>query len=399
MKSTLKVFMAITLIAIALFSSCTSTPEVSGKDAEGIKIISYIRTWPLGSDVEDMMKGNFWKAEDIKGEKLTTLNIAFGHIVNETDIHIQDLSDSEEGMPGFKNFFEELEKVQQQNPNLRINLSVGGWGAGGFSEMAMTKENRTAFIANAMDWIEKYGFDGIDIDWEYPVNGGWGTISSAPEDKENFTFLMQELRVALDELGEKLGKKLELSFAAMAGPAYLDWIEPLKVAEVVDYAKIMCYDFYGSWNDSTGHLANLHKSSLKPDDVSVASSVEGFLAAGFPASKLILGVPFYGRGWKGVGSENNGLYQKAEEAIYVDGVTYPDIKKLIASGEYTRYWDDEAKAPYLYNGDVWVTYEDAESLKAKMDFIKEKGLRGIMVWEYAHDMGTELFDALNEAKE
>lgn len=360
------------------------------------KVISYIRTWPLGSTTEDMKKGIHWKAEDIQGEKLSTLNIAFAHIVEGTNIAIEDMKDGADGTPGFKNLFEEIAKLQAKYPDLRINLSIGGWGADGFSDMAATPETRKAFIANVMGWVTKYGFNGVDIDWEYPVSGGWGAIKARPEDKTNFTALMTELRQALDAFGVANNKKYELSVAAAASPDYLTWIEPEKIAAIVDYAKLMCYDFYGSWSETTGHLANLYGNPAKPDDLNVDAVVQNFLKAGFPVEKLLLGVPFYGRAWKGVPNTENGLYQKAQEATYPDGITYPDILALMKNGGFTRYWDDVAKAPYLYNGDVWITYEDEQSLTEKIKYIQEKGLRGMMVWEYAHDMNTLLFDVVNK---
>ena len=385
------IILTLGLLLILVMGSMSSLVQ-----ARDYKIVSYIRTWPLGTDVKDMMEAEHWSAEDINGEKLTNLNIAFAHIKNGTDLYIKDMQDSPEGMPGFKNLFKEIAKVQEQNPNLRINLSIGGWGADGFSDMAMTKETRSQFIANVIDWVKKYKFDGVDIDWEYPVNGGWGAIKARPEDKENFTYLLQELRTALDKLSKETKQNYELTFAAAATPGYLTWIEPKKVAPLVDYIKLMTYDFYGAWSKTTGHLANLYWNPKKPGDLSVDGTVKKFVSAGIPANKILLGVPFYGRGWKGVKNNNNGLYQEVEEAVYPDGITYPDIMKLLEKPEYKRYWDDAAKAPYIYNGDVFITYEDKQSLQEKVKYIKDKGLRGIMVWEYAHDMDNKLLDVLDQ---
>ena len=383
------------ILALAFTLYAGSKPD---KDTSRQKrIVSYIRTWPLGSTVEEMMKGIHWKAEDINGKKLTTLNIAFAHIKDKTNIYIKDIEDSPEGVAGFKNLFEEITKVQARYPKLRVNLSIGGWGADGFSDMAQSSETRKEFIDNVISWIKEYDFNGVDIDWEYPVNGGWGTIKSRPEDRQNFTFLMAELREAVDGLTKKTGKRYEISFAAGANPDYLTWIEPEKVAQIVDYVKVMCYDFYGGWSETTGHLANLYANPKKPDDINVDMVIQNFINAGFPEKKILLGVPFYGRGWRGVPDIENGLYQKPEEAIFPDGVTYPDIvEQFLNRPGFERYWDDDAKAPYLYNGDIWISYEDEQSLKEKMKYIRKKGLGGVMIWEYAHDMNNVLFDAVNK---
>lgn len=401
-----KVLLLITLLlllpAFGLFGSGKSDADTVSVSTESTdsskKIISYIRTWPLGSTIEDQKNFHFWKADDIQGDKLTTLNIAFAHIKNGTDLYIADEVAGVDDSPHFTNLFEEIAKLQEKYPKLRINLCIGGWGAGGFSEMASSEKTRNEFVANVMTWVKNYKFKGIDIDWEYPVNGGWGVIKSSPQDKQNFTLLLKTLREKMDEYGKQAGIKMELSFAAAASPAYLTWIEPKNVAVIVDYVKVMCYDYYGGWSSTTGHHANLFANSAKPGDLNIDMVMKNYIKAGFPRQKLILGVPFYGRAWKGVGNKNNGLFQTYKESAYPDGITYPDIvAKLTEAEGFKRYWDDQAKAPFLYNGDIFVTFEDAQSLKEKMKYIKDQGLGGVMIWEYGHDMDTVLLDAINES--
>jgi chitinase len=393
MKQKIILFLMISLLLPSLFIAASGKPESTGAK----KIISYIRTWPMGSTTEDMSKNIYWKAEDINGDKLTTLNLAFGLIKDGTNLYIKDMEPGKDGTPGFTSLFDEVAKIQKKYPKLRINLSIGGWGADGFSDMAMTAKTRNEFTANVMTWVRKYKLNGIDIDWEYPVNGGWGAIKSRPEDRENFTLLLKTLRDSLDAYGKETGARMELSFAAGASPDYVNWIEPSKVAAIVDYAKLMTYDYYGSWSATTGHLANLFLNPLMGSDLNDDMVVKNYLKAGFPRNKLVMGVPFYGRGWKGVENKANGLFQKYKESAYPDGITYPDIlARLTAANGFTRYWDDAAKAPYLYNGDIFVTYEDPQSLGEKMKYIKDQGLCGVMIWEYAHDMDNVLLDAINK---
>lgn len=387
--------LSLILLALSLFACNNTDVKEEVEVSRSHQISSYVRMWPLGSTKEAMAEGNYWRAEDIHGDKVSSLIIAFGLIRNDTEIYIPDLEPNEEGH-AFGDLKEEVAKLHENYPGLKINFSIGGWGADGFSDMAMEEEKRAAFVANLVDMIKLYDFDGIDIDWEYPVNGGWGAIKSRPEDRENFTFLMEDIRKALDLLETEMNKEYSLSFAAYAGPAYFDWVEIDKLAQIADYAKLMTYDFYGGWNQITGHLANLYNNSEKLEDISVDKVVQFYLAEGFPAEKLIMGVPFYGRAWAGVNNENNGLYQSVESVMYPDGISYPDIKDLMANG-YTRYWDDEAKAPYLFNGDVFVTYEDAESLTYKAEYVKKMGLGGIMVWEYGHDMESELTSVIDNS--
>lgn len=356
------------------------------------KVATYMRTWGLGSTQEEIDKGKHWTAEDVKGNELSSLIIAFAHIENGTDVVVQDM-DSTKPNP-FLNLPIEIKKLKKSYPHLKVNLSVGGWGADGFSDMALTKDSRTKFIESLIKNIKTFDFDGIDIDWEYPVNGGWGTIKSRPEDKVNFTSLMKEIREALDKLGKETKKVYGLSFAAAAGGWYFDCVELKELVKVVDYVKLMTYDYYGGWSETTGHLSSLYDNGK--NEISTDAVVKAYIQQGVPKEKLMMGVPLYGRAWKGVkDGGTNGLYQAQGGDVYPDGVTQEDIASLIASG-YKRYWDNTAKVPYLYNGDVFVTYEDSESLKEKAKYVKDNGLAGIMVWEYAHDIKADLFKVIKE---
>lgn len=379
---------ALILLSLALSASLFSASPTATKEK---KVATYMRTWGLGSTSDEMDKGKHWTAEDVKGNELTSLIIAFAHIEKVTNVVVQDMDPNKPN--AFLNLPEEIKKLKKTYPKLQINLSVGGWGADGFSDMAFTKENRTKFIESLIVNIKSFGFDGVDIDWEYPVNGGWGAIKSAPEDKQNFTALMTEIREAFDILGKETGKRYGLSFAAAAGDWYFEAVELAKVAQVVDYIKLMTYDFYGGWSETTGHLSNLYDNL---GDISDDTIVKAYTTQGVPKEKLMLGVPLYGRAWDGVkDGGTNGLYQPFKSDVYPDGVTQDDIAKLLKQG-YKRYWDDKAKVPYLYNGDIFVTYEDAESLKAKAKYVKDMDLAGIMVWEYAHNLKGDLFKVIKD---
>ncbi len=302
-------------------------------------------------------------------------------------------------MEGYEdgNLLAQLGRLKGKYPRLKINLSIGGWGAEGFSDVSFYREWREKFVENVMEWMEKYDFDGVDIDWEYPVDGGGGMIKSRAEDRENFTKLMEELREGLICLRNKTGKSYSLSFAAGAFEEYLSWIEPTKLARIVDYVNLMAYDFYGPWTQTTGHISNLFLSKFDPEGkegISANRAVKFFLRAGFPSRKIVLGVPFYGRAWEGVENVHNGLYQPYSVAL--EGMDYGEIKALIPQEKLQRYWDEEAKAPFLYNGDLWISFEDPQSLRIKCDYIKKNNLAGIMFWEYTLDPQKELLNVLYE---
>jgi len=352
---------------------------------------TYIRTWPLGDTEEEISKGIYWKGDDLNLKGVDELIIAFGLIRNGSEIFIPDVE------MGF-DLKSEVKKLRERYKDLKIIISVGGWGAEGFSDMANDPKLRAEFCVNAKKMILDYGFDGIDIDWEYPVGPDWGLpIRTRPEDRENYVILLKELRDMLLNLSETTGKNYTLSVAVPASPWFLQKNDVVAVSKIVDHLKVMSYDYYGSWSSTTGHHANLYNNPKDPawGGWSTDQAIKLYLNV-VPPEKILLGVPFYGRGWKGVKNENNGLFQPYKESI--DAISWDGIKKLISSGKFKRYWDDVAKAPYLFDGDTFITYMDKEALEYVIDYVKRNRLGGIFAWEYAHDMKGELLEYIVSKK-
>jgi chitinase len=287
-------------------------------------------------------------------------------------------------------------------------ISVGGWTLSGrFSDTALTAASRQKFAASAVRFIRQYGFDGVDIDWEYPGGGGLETNVSRPEDKQNFTALLTELRKQLDAAGVQDGRKYYLTIAAPAGPDKIVNLEVAKIAAVLDWINIMTYDMHGAWENRTDHQSALYGSLGDP--LTVDAAVKAYLAGGAPKNKLVVGIPFYGRSWKSVGSTANGLRQPANGApngTWEPGgmLDYWDIDQRLTSQPATwkRYWDPVARVPWLYaptmEGGIFVTYEDRESTGVKADYILQNGLRGAMFWELSGDKrgGTGLLPVLKQ---
>jgi len=346
-------------------------------------LVSYLRTWPLGSTEEEMAQDRHWRAGEIRGELLDTVNLAFG-LLSGNRIYIPHLA----GESGGRHLFTEVAALQGRHPHLKVNLSVGGWGAEGFSAMALTPENRAAFTADALNWLEGHDLDGIDIDWEYPVGR---------EEGENYILLLADLRQGLNRLMERLSRPLTLSTAVPAASWFPRAIDLDRVQQQVDYLKLMAYDFYGGWSPTTGQTANLYRNPQDPADWSVDQAVQLYLAAGVRPDKLLLGVPFYARAWRGVAPENGGLYQPYTSSAYEHGLSYTELQRFLADPSYKRFWDDTAKAAYLYNGQELISYEDPQSLAHKAAYVREKGLGGIMIWEYGHDLSGQLLEALHAA--
>lgn len=305
----------------------------------------------------------------ISAEKLTHINYAFALVSESGEVVLPD--------PDAPARIAQMQALKARNPRLKILLSVGGWGADHFSDAALTDASRVKLAASAAAMLKRYALDGIDLDWEYPGQPGPG-IKYRAEDKQNFTLLLQEMR-------RQLGDRALLTIASSAGE-YFQHTEMEKLHVHLDWINIMTYDFAGSWTPITGHHAALHSESGPSGE----SFVRQHLAAGIPPSKIVLGVPFYGRGWTGVNPENHGFAQK-----WTDAVELPWSVLSTQTG-FERHWDRIAKAPFLWNPEsrTFVSYDDRESLRIKAQFVREHGLGGIMYWEHSHDPKEELLDAL-----
>jgi chitinase len=243
--------------------------------------------------------------------------------------------------------------LRDKNPDLKVMLSIGGWGSGNFSEMAASEANRKSFANDCLRVIEEFQLDGIDIDWEYPTSNSAG-ISSSPNDTANYTLLMKEIR-------SSIGTNKLLTLASQAGAGFIDFasLEP-----IVDFVNIMTYDM----GNPPKHHAPLYRS----ENVGWLSCEEGInkhIAAGIPAHKLTFGIPFYGHGMDGI-------------PRYVD---YKNILKL--KGNYIQKWDEDACVPYLADkdGKFICTYETPQSIAIKCKYLKKKGMLGAMYWDYNAD--------------
>ena len=343
------------------------------------KIVGYYAAWAAYSG---------YYPNQIDANKLTHIIYAFANISSDLKITL--------GYPDIDvNNIKLLNALKQTNPNLKTLISVGGWSwSGKFSDVALTDASRTTFANSCVDFIIQYGFDGIDLDWEYPVSGGLTTNTKRPEDKQNFTLLLQKIREKLDAREALDGKHYLLTIAGGASTSYLSNVEITKLAQYLDYATIMTYDLHGSWDSYTDLHAPLYNNNdTSPQyKASIDSTVNAWLNASFPSKKLVLGIPFYGYLYSSVPNINNGLYQTYGGA---NSISY----KLIAENYlnkpgFVRYLHSESKVPWLFNGSIFISYEDSESIAYKTDYIKSKQLGGAMIWELSQDPNGVLLNAL-----
>lgn len=317
--------------ALGVLASCGSVK--SGEDAiaasrDSKVVVAYVTSW------SDVMPDP---------QCMTHINYAFGH-VNESFNGVK--IDNEERL-------KQIVDLKKQKPDLKVLLSIGGWGSGRFSEMAANDEYRRAFAVDCERVVEEFALDGIDIDWEYPTSS-MANISSSPDDTENFTLLMQDIRAAI-------GNEKELTLATVASARYIDF---KAILPSVDFVNIMAYDMAS---------APKHHSALYPSghsgDITSDGAVTAHLKAGVQPSKLVMGMPFYGRGGDGYPS-------------------FQDYNKVgNTDTQYTEKWDEVAQVPYLAdkNDTLVFGFENPRSLAIKCQYILDKDLLGGMYWDYSGD--------------
>jgi len=324
----------------------------------------------------------------IHSEKLTHINFAFARI---TPAGRAVVSDGEASLV-------RLVALKKTNPRLKVIVSIGGWMADGFSDAALTDASRALFADSAVELLRQFSADGIDIDWEYPGQGVAG-IKYRAEDRQNFTRLLQVLRDKLDAAsaaqGRTGGGRYTLTIAS-ADREYFDHTEMDKLHVYLDWINVMNYDFFNSLTPTTGHHAGLYGAATAlPTDRYADASVKQHLAAGIPSDKIVLGVAFYGRGFTGVKPVDHGLRQPYER--FEGAHDYSElVAKFIGSQGFTRYWDDRAKAPYLWNSAsrTFITYDDPQSITIKAQYVKAHHLGGMMFWELSEDRNDELLDVI-----
>jgi chitinase len=406
--------------------SVTTDPVGTGSR----KLIGYFAQWGIYA------RGYYVKHIDTSGSaaKLTHINYAFNNVLNNrcvvgvtrqetgdgqgsdsTADYTRSFSaaDSVDGVGDvwnqpLKGNWNQLKKLKAKHPHIKMLISLGGWTwSRGFASAARP-ENRQAFVASCIDAyirgnlpvFEGAGgpgaaaglFDGIDLDWEYPA--ACGLTCGGPEDNANFTALLAEFRRQLDQVRPGL----LLTIAAGAGIDKIRVTNPGQYHASLDFINVMTYDFHGGWENRTNFHSPLYPSSTDPSTGDVLKynsndAIQAFLDRGVPASKLHLGIGFYGRGWTGVPNVNNGLYQTGTPApgTYEAGI---EDYKVLKNRPGQTFRHAEAQAFWKYDGNTFWSYDDPTSITNKMNYVKSKGLGGAFLWEFNGDSNGELITAM-----
>jgi chitinase len=339
-------FLAFLLFALAQ----TSLPA---QTKNGINVLAYYSAGPE-------------KVDSLPAKKLTHIIFSFCHLTG----HRLTVDNARDTLT-----IKKLVGLKKQNPTLKILLSLGGWGGcQSCSDVFSTAEARKEFAQSVLKLSQYFKTDGIDLDWEYPTIEGYPGHPFKPEDKANFTALINELRMIL-------GKKYQISFAAGGFQKFLDEsVDWLTIMKQVDMVNIMSYDLINGYSTSTGHHTALYSNPNQKE--STHNAVQYLLKLGVPASKLVIGAAFYARVWEDVPSQNNGLYQSGKFKM---GVDFKDFPVTLKGMQF--FWDETSQAPYGYDETrKWfATFDDKKSIAIKTKYAMDQKLNGIMFWELSGD--------------
>lgn len=394
----------------ALWRSPDSAPVTVVPGAD-YNIISYYALWAASET------GRNFKPSDVDVSQLTHINLAFSDLCwmgfgsgaaacqNASIPLQQDYVFDGEMIVGDPTadvaLFSQWAAIRDANPHLKLMISVGGWSwSNHFSNMASTEETRRAFANSVVDFLRAYKLDGVDIDWEYPVEGGEDDNSRGPGDRDNFVLMAQTLRDTLDAAGSIDGKYYLSTIAAGQGDNFVANANLALSSRYLDFINVMTYDYSGSWDKLAHHNSPLYYDRLHPESYAMRNNVLGavssFASGGVPHYRLTVGIPFYGKGW--IGCPPGGQYQTCAGATdfgtWENGIfDFTDIQRnYLTQDSFDAYWNDASKTAYLYNPDtgVFITYNDERTMMYTASLVKSQDLAGAMSWEISGDRNRTL---------
>ncbi|CAK1548864.1 unnamed protein product [Leptosia nina] len=370
-------FLFVTILAAVLDG------QTLGGPMHGKVVVCYVATWA----VYRPGAGKF-EQSDLEPSLCTHLVYSFAGL-NENTNSIksldpwQDLEDNY-GRAGYKR----MVALKERYPHLKVTLAIGGWNEGSikYSKMAASAETRSKFVQSVLFFLDKYNFDGLDLDWEYPAKR-----DGRPEDKANYVSLVKDLKEAFEPKG------YILTAALGAGKETMDAAYDLsKLSRYLDFIHMMCYDYHGTWDGVVGANAPL-RGTNDQDFLSLEYTIKYMLSHGVSPYKMVLGLPMYGRNFI---LENPGVKKilfgvtTAKSQGFAGPFTkeagfmgYNEIcsETTNTSSGWTQHWHEQTATPYLRDGGRVVTYDNARSIAIKVKLAIDYGLGGLMVWSIDTD--------------
>lgn len=284
-----------------------------------------------------------------------------------------------------KNALGRFVALKTQKPSLKVLVAIGGWNEGSlkYSNVVNNPTTRTAFVKNIVKFTKDYGFDGFDLDWEYPGDRGGAAV-----DKANYISLIKELRPLFDAEGFLL-----TAAVAATSKYHTTSYDVPNMSKYLDFINVMTYDLHGSYDGVTGQNAPLYASSIDSDlSLNVDASIKAWISSGAAPEKLILGIGVYGRTFTLSSSSNNKLGASVSNAGNAGPYTaeagmlgYNEICELIKTGGWTEVWDDQQKVPYIFKDNQWIGFDNQKSVGIKSQYAIDMKLGGAMIWSLETD--------------
>ncbi|RYP44871.1 hypothetical protein DL768_008713 [Monosporascus sp. mg162] len=357
-------------------------PDTGGSNTQQ-RVIGYWEAWNLDHACGTM------NPSEIPVHMLTHLNVAFGYVDSNFRVTNMDGISPE--------LYKQIPNLKYKNPNLKVMIALGGWSFSDpgpwqsiFPTLASTPTNRATFIQNLLGFLSTYGYDGVDFDWEYP---GADDRGGSEGDGENFTALLQELRTAIDESD----RSYLVTFTAPSSYWYLRHFDLKGMTQYVDWINLMSYDLHGIW-DSSNPIGSQVLAHTNLTEIDLALDL--FWRNDIEPSKIVLGLGFYGRSfqltsascWKpGCAFDGPGVPGACTQAAGI--LSYREITEILATTGAKAHFDEAAAVKYLvYAGNSWISFDDAETFKLKIEYANGMGLGGLMIW--AIDQDNNDLDAL-----
>ncbi|KAH8400517.1 hypothetical protein KR222_002936, partial [Zaprionus bogoriensis] len=358
------------------------------------KVVCYFTNWAWYRQ-----GGGKFLPEDIDAELCSHIVYGFA-VLNREKLTIQP-HDSWADLDN--NFYDRV--VAYRKKGVKVTVAIGGWNDSAGDKYARLVRNAAArerFIRHVMEFIEKYGFDGLDLDWEYPVCWQVDCKKGTPDEKQGFTDLVRELSKAFKPKG------LLLSAAVSPNKKVIDaGYDVPELSRYFDWIAVMAYDYHGQWDKHTGHVAPMYDHPEGTDTFNANYSINYWLSSGADRKKIVMGMPMYGQSFSLAQASDHQLNAptygggEAGEATRARGfLSYYEICSNIQRRGWNVVRDARGRmGPYAYSRDQWVSFDDTSMIRHKSEYVRAMGLGGAMIWaldldDFKNDCGCETYPLL-----